>query len=199
MRCLYCDKIINKISLYSFLIEEDSLCVDCRSKLNKKRVIVDVMGLKIESFYQYDSLFKSILIQYKEAYDEALKDVLLYGIADYINLRYFDYHILFAPSSNRKLQERGFNHLELMFDKVRLKKIDGLYMKQEAVQQGKSHEDRKKMLNNYVYDGQYHKKILIVDDVVTTGSTMRGIYDAVRKKVGQIKLLSMAYKYLQID
>lgn len=199
MRCLYCDKYIDKQNLYSIFIEEDKLCVDCRNKLSMKRRIIERNGLKVETFYEYDSLFKSILIQYKESCDEALKDVLLYRISDYINIRYFDYQILFVPSSNYKLQYRGFNHLEEMFEKVKLKRVTGLRMKNDLYQEGKSRSERLLMQDNYVYEGDYLDKVLIVDDVLTTGSSLRGVYDNVKVFSKKRKLLSLAYKYLQTD
>ena len=199
MRCLYCDEIVNKISFYSLFIEEDKLCIKCRKQLDMTRKIIERDGLKIETFYEYDGLYKSILLQYKEAGDEALKDVLTYKISDYINLRYFNYGIIFAPSSKIKIEKRGFNHLEEMFKDVSLKRVTGLKMKNELIQENRSALERYKMKDNFVYEGPRYKNILIVDDVVTTGSTLRGIYECMFSQTNNIRLLSVAYKTLQKD
>ena len=124
---------------------------------------------------------------------------MTYKISDYINLRYFNYGILFAPSSKMKIEKRGFNHLEEMFKDVSLKRVTGLKMKNELIQENRSALDRRKMKDNFVYDGPKYKNILIVDDVVTTGSTLRGIYECMFNQTNNIRLLSVAYKNLQKD
>ena len=150
--------------------------------------------MKIETFYEYDSLYKSLLIQYKECYDEALKDVFLYGILDYINLRYHGYSLALVPSSRQKRKERGFDHLELMCERVRLKRVKGLRMKTELIQEGKNAEQRREMEKNYIYEGESLGKVLLFDDVVTTGASLLGTFWAIKEKATIIKVLSLAYK-----
>ena len=151
--------------------------------------------LKVESFYDYDGIFKSLLLQYKECCDEALKNVFLYGLKDYIRIRYAGYRILFVPSSARKRQMRGFDHLELMFEDVRLPRVGGLRMKEDLVQEGKGAEERSRMRQNYFYEGDPPGRVLIVDDVITTGSSMRGVYEAIRGRTRHVRALSLANKY----
>lgn len=194
MRCLYCGKKKTKESLTSFFLEEDPLCVDCRKQMRPQRKIIEVRGMKIETFYEYDSLYKSLLIQYKECYDEALKDVFLYGILDYINLRYHGYSLALVPSSRQKREERGFDHLELMCERVRLKRVKGLRMKTELIQEGKNAEQRREMEKNYIYEGESLGKVLLFDDVVTTGASLLGTFWAIKEKATIIKVLSLAYK-----
>ncbi len=194
MRCLYCGKKKTKESLTSFFLEEDPLCVDCRKQMGSQRKTIEVKGMKIETFYEYDSLYKSLLIQYKECYDEALKDVFLYGIVDYINLRYHGYHLALVPSSIQKRKERGFDHLELMCEKIKLKRVKGLRMKTELIQEGKNAEQRREMEDNYIYEGEDLGKVLLFDDVVTTGSSLMGTFWAIKGKTAKIKVLSLAYK-----
>lgn len=95
MRCLYCDG--NKESLFSLLFEKDCLCKECREQLKIKRRIIDLDGVKVETFYEYEGMFKSLLLQYKECLDEALKDVFLYNLEDYLKLKYRGYEILYVP------------------------------------------------------------------------------------------------------
>ena len=194
MRCIYCDWIKSKTNFSSLILKEDLLCVKCRRLLPIKRKIIDYKEIKVESFYDYDSLFKSLLIQFKESHDEALKDVFTYYLDDYINYRYFDYKIVFVPSSNKKINERGFNHLELIFSNLKQERINGLVCIDELIQEGLNKNERSKMKNNYIYEGPNYKKVLVLDDVVTTGSSLIGVYRALKKKVCLIKLLSLAYK-----
>ena len=194
MRCLFCGKEKSRESLVSFFLEEDPLCSECRGKMKKQRKIITVGDMKVETYYDYEGLYRSLLIQYKECYDEALKDVFLYGLNDYIDLRYRGYRLALVPGSIRKKQERGFDHLELMCGKIRLKRLNGLRMKEERIQEGKSAEEREFMKHNYIYEGEAVKKVLILDDVMTTGSSLAGVCNALHGKADHIKVLSLAYK-----
>lgn len=189
MHCLYCDEEIKEESLYSIFIKQDGLCLNCRKKMNYKHVVFKNEGLRIESFYDYNSLFKDILLQYKECNDEALKDVFLYKIEDYIKLKYFNYQILYVPSSSIKFEERGFNHLKEIFSPLNLQEVKGLKMKNQLNQVGKPLSGRKEMLNNYIYEGGNLNKVLIVDDVYTTGSSLMGVYKTIKPKCKEIKAI----------
>ena len=194
MKCLYCDKPIDKISFRSIFLKDDDLCPECRGKLKPKRTIVKVEEMEVETFYEYDGMYKSLLLQYKECLDEALKKVFLYELSDYINMRYHGYLICFVPSSKEKLESRGFSHLKLMFEEVKLKQLKGLRMKEELCQEGMDLDQRKRMLNNFVYEGKQADRVLLVDDVLTSGSTLLGAYRALLPKVTKIKVLSIAYR-----
>lgn len=182
------------MSLTSLFLQEDLLCSKCRQQLKIERKIIDLGEFKVETFFEYDGIFKSILLQYKECMDEALKPVFLYGLDEYMNIRYHSYKLLLAPSSKSKLEKRGFNHLEGIFEPIKLERINGLRMINDLCQEGKNYEERSKMKNNYIYEGERIDKLLIVDDVLTTGSTLMGIFNALNPKVDKIKVLSLAYK-----
>ena len=192
MKCLYCDAKIYKESLYSLFIEKDKLCSACREKIKQNHQIFIRDGIKIETFYHYDSLFKDLLLQYKECYDEALKDVFLYGIKERIILKYHGYKIIYVPRSKEKLNQRGFNHLKLIFDELHFEEVSGLRMIEELSQVNKDKKQREKMLNNYLYEGNKLDKVLIVDDVYTTGSSIIGVSRALKPYANNIRALTLA-------
>lgn len=194
MICVYCLKKIEKYTLTSLFLGEDILCYKCRSLLKVNIKTINIGSLKVETFYEYDGMFKNLLIQYKECYDEALADVFLYMLKDYLKLKYHGYKIMLVPSSETKINARGFNHLELIFRSVGLNIVYGLKMKEELVQEGKNLRERELMLNNYIYDGPQLDKVLLVDDVITTGSSLTGAYRAIENKANKIRTVSLAYK-----
>ena len=198
MRCLYCDKPIEKYTFKSLFLKEDGLCPSCRSGLKVKRRIIDVGEFKVECFFEYDGMYRSLLLQFKECHDEALKDVFLYDLKEYLEIRYFGYEVLFVPSGERKRKERGFDHLQEMFSQLRLKRACGLRMKEDLCQEGMSLAQRKRMYGNYVYEGDRIDKVLIADDVMSSGSSLAGAFHAIRPFAGNVKVLSLAYKSITL-
>lgn len=192
MKCLYCDREIVTESFYSLLFERDMLCSHCRRELGLRQRYFMLDGVKCEYFYSYNSLFKQLLLQYKECYDEALKDVFLYGIKEKLMIKYYGYKILYVPSSKEKLEQRGFNHLEQIFSVLNLEEVRGLKMKKELCQQNKDLTSRSLMIDNYVYEGKECDKLLIVDDVCTSGSTLKGVFKAVKPYAKEIRALVLA-------
>ncbi|MCR4633633.1 MAG: hypothetical protein K5648_05855 [Erysipelotrichaceae bacterium] len=198
MRCLYCDDPIESYSLVSLFLKTDELCPKCRRKLRPKRKKIPLGDLEVETFFDYDGFFRDLLLQYKECHDEALKDVFLYDLKEYLELRYHGYHLLCIPSTGKKLEERGFDHLKEMFRLVQLKKISCLKMKEEITQEGKDLSERRRMETNYAYIGPDVDKILIADDVITTGSTVKGAFSAVKSHAKMVKVISLAYKNITL-
>ena len=79
-----------------------------------------------------------------------------------------------------------------------MRRLEGLFMKEEMSQEGKDLTARRQMRSNFLYKGPFADKILIVDDVITTGSTLKGAFEAVSGHAKRIKVLSLAYKNITL-
>lgn len=189
MKCIYCEKEYHKENLYSLFIKHDLLCPSCRKELKIKKRKVLINDIKVNTYFDYEGIYKSLLLQFKECYDEALSEVFLYKLEEYLRIRYFNYHIMYVPSSEIKLKQRGFNHLELMFKSLGLKEAKGLKQINNLSQENKNYSQRESMINNYIYEGKHYKKVLLVDDVLTTGSSIYGAYKAIEKHIESIDCL----------
>ena len=199
MRCLYCDAPIETFTLRSLLLKKDELCPKCRKKLKVKRRIIDLKEFQVETFFDYEGLFRDLLLQYKECHDEALKDVFLYELKEYLELRYHGYRLLCIPSTLKKREERGFDHLKEMFRTVQLVPLsEGLEMRQQITQEGKDLVQRRQMESNYIYNGPKVDKILLADDIMTTGSTLKGAFLCIKKHAEKVKVISLAYKNITL-
>ena len=110
MKCIYCDEdYFGGSDLFHSYMTRDPLCKRCREKLILDPVIIKVKEMEVRSYYLYEENLRDLLIQYKECYDEALKDVFFYPFKYDILFRYYDRVIITVPSSKTKLKERGFD------------------------------------------------------------------------------------------
>ena len=176
MRCLLCGCEMQQGSLRDILFNEDIICEACRSKWERKKIDFRLDGIRVRSDYVYNDAFSECLIQYKECCDEALKDVFLYRIKDVIRKRYKGYTVCLMPSSTTKLAVRGFNHLAGMYESLGMKMIEPFEKVEEKDQKGAGRMERRNMEHGIRLkpDVQLPKKLLLCDDTITTGSTLKG-------------------------
>ena len=82
--------------------------------------------------------------------------------------------------------------MKLIFDELHFEEVSGLRMIEELSQVNKDKKQREKMLNNYLYEGNKLDKVLIVDDVYTTGSSIIGVSRALKPYANNIRALTLA-------
>lgn len=181
--CKICNQDIKTSSIYNLLFNDDIICYKCRKKFKTKIINEKLEGTKIEYLYEYIGLPSEMLIQYKECYDEYLYDIFLYKLKYYLLFKYYGYTLVFTPSSKQMLEERGFNHLELMFKDVRLTKKELLYKVKDISQKKLSAKQRYENKDNIklLKDVELPNKILLVDDVTTTNTTILSAIRALKE------------------
>lgn len=196
MKCLYCDgDYMHNSSLIHYLISGDMLCEKCRRSLDFKPVRIDIRGMKVLCLYVYDDSFRSLIIQYKECNDEALKDVFIYDVKDYLRVRYHGYKVVWVPSSMSHLKRRGFDHMKGIMESVGLEMTDIIEKIEDISQNNLNGSKREKMIDNFRLKkgSKIPDKVLLVDDVLTTGSSLYGVYRLLCQDVTKIDILSLSY------
>ena len=192
--CLICDKKREEDTLLRLLFSDDPICGACRSQWQKHEQREEIDGIPLEALWQYNDSFSSCLLQFKELHDEALKDVFLYPFIHHLRHKYHSYTLLLMPSSKEKREERGFSHLKEMFECLQLPMLEPFIKESSQVQKALGRKGRMEMEHSILRNKEIKlpKKILLVDDVCTTGSTLRGALHTLNRKDHTIRILTAA-------
>lgn len=182
--CKICFKDITSPSLTSLNKENINICNDCFKKME--------YSLKEEIYYEhkliylnnYTPFFSSLLIQYKETLDIELAPIFLERYSMLFHLLFFTYKLVLIPSSQSNIDRRGFNHLEEMTKCLNLEYLNVLYKEEGSPQKHLGHKQRLKSKSLFhIKQGNKitNKKILLFDDVLTTGTSLKACLDLIEK------------------
>lgn len=155
-----------------------------------------VSGYKAISIYDYDGVIKEKLYQFKGCYDYELKDIFLEYFHFYLKLHYCSYFVVPVPSFIEHDKMRGFNHVESIFSLFKRRMVKCIEKIDDVKQSDLNRNERSQIINHLRIKDNTNlkdKKILIVDDVYTTGSTIKGMIHLLEKlKPKKIKILVMS-------
>lgn len=194
-RCLYCNQSLEHgATLIELLINHDVLCPMCRHELIRNKKKFSINNIPVDACYIYNDFFSSLLVQYKDCMDEALKSVFLFNHRLIFHVKYWGYTLVPMPSSKDKIKDRGFNHVLGMFEWCKNEKYCCLEKTSNQKQVTSTSIQRQKMIGNIrcTKDVKHIKKILLIDDVCTTGSTLKGALEALSSFEGKIKIFVIA-------
>ena len=182
--CLICFKKVNITDFCRLFNAEIPICQACQTEMEPKFISFSVDGHKATSIYDYNPFIRKLIYQYKGCYDYELHKVFLDRYAKEIKLRYFDYVVIPIPSYKNEDEERGFNHVVETFKSLGVNMLN-IIEKTEKHKQAVSTFNQRKEVYKYLELNSHpdlsKKKVLIVDDVYTTGSTMKAAIHLVEK------------------
>ena len=180
--------------------KKPQICQKCFT--NFKPVFKDfyVDNIMATAIYNYDENIQKLLYTFKGCYDVELRTVFLFHYSWYFKLKYNGYYLVPAPSYFSDDTKRGFNHVEEIFSSLKLPLLK-VFIKTKQIKQSGQHSDFRKDIYKYIKMSDTkivkNKKILIVDDIYTTGSTIRTMIKLLEKeKPADIKVLVLAKAYL---
>ena len=182
--CLICFKKVNITDFCRLFNAEIPICQACQTEMEPKFISFSVDGHKATSIYDYNPFIRKLIYQYKGCYDYELHKVFLDRYAKEIKLRYFDYVVIPIPSYKNEDEERGFNHVVETFKSLGINMLNIIEKTEKHKQAVSTFNQRKevyKFLELNSHPDLSKKKVLIVDDVYTTGRTMKAAIHLVEK------------------
>lgn len=191
MKCLLCGRNVEASgSLRDLLFTDDLLCSRCRSAWIRKEQHFLVDQVKASSSWIYNEAFSDALIQFKECGDEILKDVFLLPVKEQLRHKYHGYTLLLMPSTREKTEERGFSHLREMFECLGLPMLEPFIKETSSAQKTLSRRQRQAMQHEITLKPgiTLPKKIVLADDVMTTGSTIMGALNCIDPRKHDVRI-----------
>ena len=181
--CKICFKKLEIADIYEVLNGDSCVCSVCLEKLKPKFINFEIEAVDGLAIYEYDDNIKTILYQLKGCYDIELAPVFLNRFKKELHLLYQGYTLIPAPSYDKDDEKREFRHVEEIFKCINLP-IEYAIEKTSPFKQAENSKKERGHIGQYLRltkpQAITDKKILIVDDVSTTGSTLKALIRLVR-------------------
>ena len=147
------------------------------------------------ALYDYDETIRDLIYKVKGCGDIELRETFLERYINIFKIKYKDYYLVPAPSYYEDDNKRGFNHVIEIYRCLGLEPLY-IFEKIDDYKQAGSNVQNRQNIGEHIKTKNinlYGKKILIVDDVYTTGSTIRFMIKQLRKMNPKtIKILVVA-------
>ena len=187
--------------MHSILSKDVSICHRCFDRFKPQLTKFDVNGEEAMFLFYYDQTIQELLYQCKGCFDIELSQVFLEYFRNYLRLKFRGFIIIPAPSSKEGDEKRGFNHVVEIFSCLNLPMLRCVHKTKDIKQADLTSKQRESVGKILEIDNVdlSNKKVLIVDDVYTTGSTIRSMINLVQSKNPKsIKVLVMS-KTMDLD
>ena len=175
MRCLSC----HQLSFYTF-------CKKCQNKLLKPSVSKRTLGsLEVYSFFKYHNIEDLLLTKHTP------QGFQIYNALANLSFRPFikqfmqeDSREVFIVGVDEHVKH-GYSHVALLTHAMRYKGVKILHAKLMATNPikyaGKSLQYRLENSRDFEYKGVSNIEVILVDDIVTTGSTLKEAKEVLEK------------------
>lgn len=181
--------------------EFSGICPLCTGKIKRVKEIDGILA-----YGYYSGVLKQLILEFKYKKNFVAGMILVEFLLDLIKANDISIDVIvFIPSSKKALKQRGFNQCEYLANELSKKiKVD-LYkdiikVKNTKEQKLLSKEDRFKNISGAfdLKDNNIkNKRLLLIDDVVTTGATVYECEKMLKKNgAASIKILTVAKSYI---
>ena len=183
----HCKICLNEIKIFDFCRLFDPnicICQSCQKELDPKFINFRVDKYSALALYEYNAFIKNQIYTYKGCFDYELKDIFLNLFLNELSYRYKGYKIIPVPSFKNDDELRGFNHVIEVFKLLGLEMLE-IIEKTEHFKQAEKGAKQRRQIRKYMRIKESvdlsKTHVLIVDDIYTTGSTMKTVINLVEK------------------
>lgn len=201
--CLLCHKELDyKQNFFQYFQESEALCGRCKEQLKFLNVKTKLEDMPLHILYEYNDFLESMLFQYKEGRDIALANVFFQPFLTKLSSKFRHHVIVLMPSSKEKMLERGFLPVREMLKNCPLAIWEPFYKVNNTKQSMQSFENRQfisqviKRKENETLPG---RKLLLVDDVCTSGSTLLCAYHLLKEHKLKVEALVLCAHPLFVE
>lgn len=177
------------------------ICPKCLSKFNPIFKKFDIDGIDGLTLFSYDVFMKDLIYRFKGCFDYELREIFLGLYKNELSILFKGYTVIPAPSFIGDDTVRGFNHVREIFGFLGLESIDAFEKTKQHKQSDQRMRDRKKIGEFIKFKDEIDlkNKILLVDDIYTTGATMKTLISMLKSRgIRDIKVLVIC-KTIDID
>ena len=133
--------------------------------------------------FRYGGELKNAIYQFKANGDYELREVFFEYLINDLKIEYRNHIVVPAPSSPESDEIRGYNHAEELFAQLNLPIVKAIIKTENREQKEQSMKGRKEIGKYFSLVNKHqlkNKKVLIVDDVYTSGSTIDAMIKLVK-------------------
>lgn len=190
-RCSYCGEVI----------ENDYLCEKCKKRLEEMSELKKRENIYFLFFYND---FKKIILDYKFRNRKNISKVLSCYIGPALRKIILEEKIdmvIPIPISEERRRERGFNQVEEILKESGIHYINIKRIKKTKYmnKMKRKYEREKNIRNSFEVekDSFSYKKILIVDDILTTGSTLNELKRVILETNKEVKIVFFSFSVVK--
>lgn len=178
------------------------ICPLCKSKIKRVKEFNGVL-----SYGYYNGVLKKLILEFKYNKNFVAGSILVDFLCDMIIENQIDIdYVVYIPSSKKAMKNRGFNQCEYLAKEIN-KKLDisicNDVIKNKNIKEQKllSKEERCKNIKGAFKlktdKNIKNKKLLLIDDVMTTGATLYECEKLLKENGAlSIKMLTVAKSYI---
>lgn len=193
--CLVCfGDLTRGLTLEDVFKRNDCLCGACRKQLIELWTTVTVLDMRVTSIYLYTPFFENLIFQFKDAKDLPLAPLFLTPYTFALRWRLKHHVVVTVPSSPKRTAARGFVPVVSLFNAIGVNVLQP-FEKDEVKQSQRSSKTRshiKRHIRLIDKDAITGKHVILVDDVCTTGQSLKACYALLKPHVKTLSCLVIA-------